>query len=110
VEYSLFSREIERDLLAYCERARITVIAYSPLARGEVSQAPNSVALQLLGEIARRHRKTPAQVALAWLIAKKPVIAIPKAMQAQHVIENAAVGDWTLPDEDCSALSNAFLA
>lgn len=108
VEYSLFSREIEQDLLDYCERAHITLIAYSPLARGRLTELPNSQPLRLLRDIASRHGKAPAQVALAWLVAKKAVIAIPKAIRVDHIRENAAVGEWILPDEDHRALSRAF--
>jgi len=108
VEYNLISRGIERDLLGYCERSKITVIAYTPLARGRLSRPWGSAPMQLLRDIARKHGKTPSQIALAWVIARNPVVAIPKAVRKHRVEENAEVGEWTLPEQDHRALSDAF--
>jgi diketogulonate reductase-like aldo/keto reductase len=108
VEYSLLDRSIETDLLSYAERTHITVIAYSPLARGQISQGRRGEQWQALDEVASKHGKTRAQVALNWLIANKPVVAIPKAASLDHVRENAGAAGWQLAKEDYERLNEAF--
>ena len=108
VEYNLVDRSIEEDLLPYCAREHITIIAYSPLARGNLSSGGRGEQWQTLDEIARKYAKTRTQVALNWLIAKEPAVAIPKAANLQHVRENAGAVGWNLSREDHDALSAAF--
>lgn len=105
VEYSLLSREVENDILPYCEREGITLIAYSPLGRGNIFNDPRS---KILREIAKKYNKTPAQVALNWLISKNPVVAIPKAINLSHIKENANATGWRLSNEDLELLSRTF--
>ncbi len=95
VEYSLRVREPEEDLLPYCQRERITLMAYSPLDRGRLAKRPP----QKLKVIAARLGKTPAQVAINWLISKPMVVAIPKASRVDHVEELAGSVGWRIPDE-----------
>jgi len=108
VEYNLVDRSIEEDLLPYCAREHITIIAYSPIARGNLSSGGRGEQWRTLDEIARKYAKTRVQVALNWLIAKEPVVAIPKAANLQHVRENAGAVGWNLSREDHNALSAAF--
>lgn len=108
VEYSLLNREIERDLLAYCEKEKITVIAYSPLARGRIPQGSEGGAWRVLDEIARRYGRSRAQVALNWLINRPSVMAIPKASSPDHVRENAHAAGWKLSEEDYRQIDAAF--
>ena len=58
--------------------------------------------------VARRHGATPAQIALAWVLAQPATIAIPKAVGEDHVRENRAAHDLVLTDEDLAALDAAF--
>jgi len=106
VEYSLLSREVEDDILPYCEKENITLIAYSPLGRGNILNDPRS---RILREVAKKYNKTLVQVALNWLIAKKPVVAIPKAINLSHVEENVNAAGWRLSDEDLELLSRVFI-
>jgi len=106
VEYSLLSREVEDDILPYCEKEDITLIAYSPLGRGNILNDPRS---KILREVAKKYNKTLVQVALNWLIAKKPVVAIPKAINLSHVEENVNAAGWRLSDEDLELLSRVFI-
>lgn len=106
VEYSLLSREVEDDILPYCEKENITLIAYSPLGRGNILNDPRS---KILREVAKKYNKTLVQVALNWLIAKKPVVAIPKAINLSHVEENVNAAGWRLSDEDLELLSRVFI-
>jgi len=108
VEYSLVERAIEEDLLPYCSRESVTLIAYSPVARGNIPSGGRDERWRTLDSIARRYGKTRAQVALNWLISKEPVVAIPKAINLEHVRENAEAAGWRLSKEDQDALSEAF--
>lgn len=108
VEYSLLDRSIEEDLLPYATNERITIIAYTPLGRGQISQGGRGKKWQVLDQLATKYRKTRAQVALNWLIMKPAVVAIPKAGRKEHVEENAGAAGWKLAEEDQEALSNAF--
>jgi diketogulonate reductase-like aldo/keto reductase len=108
VEYNLVDRSIEDDLLPYAEKEHITVIAYSPIARGQISKGGRGERWQVLDEIASKYGKTRTQVALNWLIAKKPVVAIPKAGSLNHVRENAGAAGWQMSQADLGALNQAF--
>jgi diketogulonate reductase-like aldo/keto reductase len=113
VKYSLLQRGIEEDTLGYCRKNRITVIAYSPLARGQLT-APrlikNRRALATLQQIAAETGKTMAQVALNWCIAKPGVIAIPKTDKVERVVEMCGASGWKLSPSQMAALDEAFPA
>ena len=108
VEYSLTERSIENDLLPYADQERITIIAYSPLARGLISTRSSGDRWRLIDEIASKYHKTRNQVALNWLIEKGPVVAIPKASNPQHLHENAGAQGWRMLKDDSETLSKAF--
>lgn len=105
VEYSILDREIEADLLPYCQRRRITVIAYTPIAKARILRG---TAAHILGEFAMKYGKTPVQVALNWLITKSNVVAIPKASNVVHVEENAEAVGWRMTKEDYVKLGESF--
>ena len=87
VLYHLNCRGIEWDLLPECRRRRIVVMAYSPFDEGRL------VRDRRLLDLARRVGATPAQVAIAWLLAQRNVAVIPKASDVAHVEDNfAALG------------------
>jgi len=108
VEYSLLDRSIEANLLPYCEKEHITIIAYSPLARSLIPKGGRDRKWTVLDEIASKYSKTRAQVALNWLLARRPVVAIPKAASLEHVKENAGAAGWKLTLEDVGVLDEAF--
>jgi diketogulonate reductase-like aldo/keto reductase len=111
VKYSLLQRGIEEDTLAYCQKRRITVIAYSPLARGDLCANPllrNRHTLGVAQEIAADSGKTIAQVALNWCIAKPGVVAIPKTDRVERVEELCGASGWKLSREQVAALEKAF--
>ncbi len=103
VSYNLLDRSIERDLLPYCERERIAIMAYYPLAHGRLSSGERR-----LEEFARRRSKTPAQVALNWLASKENVFPIPRASNPEHVVENAGANGWRLTEGDIEELNGLF--
>ncbi|PUA31128.1 MAG: aldo/keto reductase [Candidatus Terraquivivens tikiterensis] len=111
VEYSLLERGIERDMIPFCERERITVIAYSPLARGKLSEPDKHLSkdeADALRKLAEKYRKTPSQIALNWVIRRPIAVAIPKAARVEHVRENAGSADWSMSPEDYELLCRVF--
>ncbi len=101
VLYHLRDRAIERDVLPHCERERIAVVGYTPLARGGFMR-------DAVAGIAPRHGRTPRQVALNFLTRRAALFTIPKASRPEHVRENAAALDFTLTAEDLRAIDRAF--
>jgi len=89
----------QQKLLDITQPAGIVMTSYSPLGKGEVLEQP------VLAEIAARHGATPAQVALAWLLAKPLVAAVPKAASAARQAENLGATAITLSAEDLAAIA-----
>lgn len=85
VAYSLLNRKVEGQLIPFCNREGMTMIAYSPLARGRIPHGGSGKAWLTLDEVALTYHKSRAQVALNWLIKKQNVVAIPKASSIGHV-------------------------
>jgi diketogulonate reductase-like aldo/keto reductase len=102
--YNLGRRGPEVDLLPWLDARGITAMAYSPVEQGRL------VGNRALSRIAGDLGATPAQVALAWLLRRDGLIAIPKAASAEHARENAAAADLTLDDATLEALDAAFPA
>lgn len=106
--YSLDYRGVEFDLLPADRRRGVVTMAYSPLGQGgELLRAP------VLARIAARHETalgpaTPAQVALAWVLRRPNVVAIPKAGSVAHQRENAAAADIALSDDDLATIDRSF--
>lgn len=102
VLYNLSERGIEWDLLPAMRRHHVPLMAYTPLGQGDILAAP------ALARVAARHGATPAQVALAWLLAQDGVLAIPKAGRSAHVRENRKAADLVLGTADFAELDRAF--
>lgn len=102
VLYNLDSRGIEFDLLPASQRAAVPIMAYSPIGQG------GFVGDDRLAAIAARHGVSTTQVALAWVLRQKGVIAIPKAVKPQHVRANRAAADLVLTEVDLAELDAAF--
>jgi diketogulonate reductase-like aldo/keto reductase len=102
VLYNLATRGPEWDLMPWCRERGVTIMAYTPLGQGRMLARPE------LAEIARRHKATPAQVALAWLLKKEGVIVIPKASRPEHMRENRGALDLALTADDLAFLERAF--
>lgn len=101
VEYNLFDRYIEKDILPYCEKEKITIIAYSPLDKGNISHYHE------LENIAKKYNKTVAQVILRWLIRNDSVVVIPKATSIEHIKDNAS-SDFIMGPEDIEFIDRNF--
>ena len=83
VEYALTDRSVEADILPYCIREKITLMAYSPLAHGKIART-------IPRDILQKYDMTPAQAMLNWVTRNEQVVAIPKAGNINHQEENAA--------------------
>lgn len=101
VEYNLFDRYIEKDILPYCEKEKVTIIAYSPLNKGNIG------CYRTLDNIAKKYNKTVAQVILRWLIRKDSIVAIPKATNMEHIRDNAS-SDFIMRLEDIEFIDKNF--
>ncbi|GEO86780.1 MULTISPECIES: aldo/keto reductase [Alphaproteobacteria] len=102
VLYNLSRRGIEYDLLPWCQTHNIPVMAYSPIEQGRLIQHPELI------RIAKVYQATPAQVALAFLLERDGVSAIPKSSNLRRVRENRDAVDLDISDEDWAVLDTAF--
>jgi len=105
MRYSLVDRSIEVNLLRYCQKNDITLIAYSPLARDlkHVRRCdPNGV----LPTLAVSTGKTEAQLALNWCLRQDNVVVIPKASTPDRIKENCAASGWQLGDKELEDLTS----
>ena len=116
-QYNVADRHWD-DVLAYCTRERIAFIPWQPLGAGSLTRHGAGLALRrLLGHstsppavsnVARRHRATPSQVAIAWLLQRSPVmLPIPGTSTSAHLEENMAAGRLVLSPRDVEALDAA---
>jgi aryl-alcohol dehydrogenase-like predicted oxidoreductase len=134
IEYSLWSRDVEAEILPLCEELGIGFVAYSPLGRGFLTgtvtgpdvlqerdarrnmprfQGDNLAHNLALVEEVKAHaasmRCTPAQLALAWLLSRKPfIVPIPGTSHAERLTENAAAASITLSADTEDALHHIF--
>ena len=131
VRYSLVDRSPERDLVPFAESTGHVVIAYSPLAQGLLSgkyhrgsRPVNRVRvasplflpenldragdlIAVLREVADAHSATPAQIALAWVIHRPAVVAIPGASSVEQLESNVAAASIDLTEDEYQALHEA---
>jgi diketogulonate reductase-like aldo/keto reductase len=107
VLYHLEERSIEDEVLPWCQAHGVAVVGYSPFGSGRFP-ALSSRGGRLLGEIAAAHGASPRQVALAFLVRRPSLFAIPKAARVAHVEDNAAAGVLALTDDDLTRLDAAF--
>ena len=107
VLYNLGVRAIEYFVLPWCEEHGVAVVGYSPLGSGRFP-GPRSKGGRVLQAIAHAHRATPRQVALRFLVRRPPLFAIPRAVEPEHVEENAGAGDLQLTREEIAMIDAAF--
>lgn len=102
VLYNLSTRGIEFDLMPWMAERTMPLMAYSPLDEGRLMRHPG------LGKMARTMGVTPAQLALAFLLGRENVIAIPKSSSPERVLENRASADIDLTGEQLAELDRMF--
>jgi 2,5-diketo-D-gluconate reductase B len=88
----------QEELHQYAQDHGHWLVAYCPLAQGEVFEVPE------IETVAEKHDATPAQVSLAWLLGKENVATIPKASSEEHMRDNLAAQDLELDDDDIARI------
>jgi len=132
-EYSLWWRKPEEEVLPVLEELEIGFVPYSPLGRGFLTgkmdenttfdssdfrtklprftpeaRKANRALVHLLGDIAKLKKATPAQIALAWLLAQKPwIVPIPGTTKLRRLEENIGAADIELTSDDLREIENA---
>jgi pyridoxine 4-dehydrogenase len=105
-QYSLAARREEDEVIDYCEREGIAYLPWQPPAKGSLARAHS-----VLGSAAERHGTSPAQVALAWLLARSPVIIpIPGTLSLSHLEQNVGALPLELTADDFAELSSYRLS
>ncbi len=133
-EYSLWWREPEKEILPTCEELGIGFVPFSPLGKGfltgkidasttfekddfrnvvprfsEEARKANQALVDLISSIATRKKATPAQIAIAWLLAQKPwIVPIPGTTKADRMKENTGAAEVELTQEDLRQIEDAL--
>jgi diketogulonate reductase-like aldo/keto reductase len=102
VLYHLSERTVEHEVLPWCEKRGIALVAYSPLGAKQFTSG------KVLDEIAAARNATPRQIALAFLIRRKGVFAIPKSGNIAHLEQKAAAASLSLTDDEVRRIDAAF--
>jgi len=134
VRYNLLQREIEEEVLPYCTKNGISILAWSPLAQGVLTgkYSPSKVPsdrvrkrnklferrnlkaaaplVRVLREIGEARGRTPAQVALNWIISRPGVVPIPGAKNPSQAEENAGAAEFKLTAEELQRIEEASRA
>ena len=96
IEYHPYIKQ--GPIMKFCREHDVPVVAYSPLASGQVLKD------ETLAEIGRKHDKSPAQVALRWVLRQTGVAAVPKSTSEEHLRQNLEVFDFELDKDDLAAI------
>ena len=96
IEYHAYLRQDK--VLDACARNGLSVTCYAPLARGRLLGDP------VIGEVASAHGKTPAQVALRWLVQQPGIAVVPRALEFSEVEEDIDLFDFRLTDEEMARI------
>ncbi|MEH2920472.1 aldo/keto reductase [Samsonia erythrinae] len=133
-EYSLWTRDMETDILPACERLGIGFVPYSPLGRGFLTGAirspddlaaddfrrtnprfsgenfgKNLLLVEKINQLAKEKQVTPSQLALAWVLAQgEHIVPIPGTKRRRYLEENVAALDVTLTQEELAAIDAIF--
>ncbi len=102
VLYNLSRRGPEFSLLPWCQERGVPLMAYSPIEQGRILKNHELI------RIAKAYQATPAQLALAFLLERDGVIAIPKSASVSRVEENRGATDLEITEEDWAALDAVF--
>lgn len=104
IPYSLATRnkdnkwpctQMEEEIIPYCQKNNILIMAYRPIERWFLLEE-NAV----IRELCERYKKTPAQIAMNWLLSKKNIVTIPKSINAEHLMENLGAMGWGMSESE----------
>ena len=105
VRYNVADRTVETDLLPYCRANRVTVIAYSPLAR-DFGRIRDCDPAGIIDRLVRETGRSAAQIAINWCVSKDGVVAVPKGNSDEHILDNCAASSWRLTADQLSLLDS----
>lgn len=104
VHYNLVFREPELGLLEYCQNSDVMLVAWRPVKAAGILQAKG----EPMERLCAKYRKTPAQIAISWLLSQKNVTSIAAMRNPGHLPENMAAADFLLSAEDIETLRENF--
>lgn len=105
VYYNLIMREPEHEgLLSYCQENDIFLEAFRPLEKGVFLAQPDPI----FDPLSKKYGKTPAQIAINWLISQQNVVTISKTSTLDHLRDNLGAIGWQMEDEDIENLRKNF--
>jgi len=100
--YHLADRRMEKEILPYCKKENMALLAYFPLGHGKLTSS------RVLSSIGQKYEKTATQVALNWLLSQDNVFPIPRASTSIHVTEDIGSVGWRMSDEDRTELEKTY--
>ncbi|MEK7514086.1 MAG: aldo/keto reductase [Patescibacteria group bacterium] len=105
LHYNLIVREVERKgILAYCQKNDIFLIAWRPLDTGSLAKP----GMPVLDRIGKKYHKSPAQVAINWLISQTNVVTLSKMKSAIHLQDNLGATNWQMDKNDIEELIKEY--
>lgn len=113
IEYNLlvrnegrFTKNMETEIIPYCRKQNIAVIAYQPLAGGNLCK---TLCYKVFDELVKKYQTSHATLALAWVIAQPGVVTITKATSPEHIDDVMAALDLQISEEDFAIMNKGFL-
>lgn len=105
VYYNLVMREPEHEgLLTYCQKNDIFLEAYRPVEKGALLLSKNTI----IESLEKKYNKTPAQIAINWLISQRNVVTLSKTSDINHLKENIGAVNWQMDKEDIEKIRSEF--
>ncbi len=105
VHYNLQVREVEqKGLLNYCQKNDVMLVAYRPVQKGKLLEDIP----EIMRDMCVKYQKTPAQIAINWLISQKNVVTIIKTSNPAHLKENLGAVGWNLTEGDVELLRKDY--
>jgi diketogulonate reductase-like aldo/keto reductase len=105
VHYNLLFREPElKGVIKYCQSNDIFIEAWRPIQQGGLTKT----GIEVTDKMCEKYDKTPAQIALNWLLSQKNVVTLTKASTIEHLEENLGAVGWSMSDEDVKFLSKNY--
>lgn len=105
VLYNFIYRQPEDDgLVEYCQKNDVLLEAFRPVERGALISSGN----EIVNSIAKKYQKTPAQIALNWLISQQNIVTIFKTNNPSHLAENLGALGWQMESGDVETLRKNF--
>ena len=112
VHYNLQFREPEKDgLVEYCQKNSMMLIAWRPVNKGALNKSGLNITqhgIKILDRLCEKYKKTPAQIAINWLVSQTNVVTVAKSSNLEHLKENLGSLDWKMDSSDIELLRAEF--